>query len=508
MRSLRVLFVVALLVVGIGAVLVALGVLPPSGAAATGQYITAAAVRRDVTQSVVASGSVTASTVYDLRFGSASQPASSAAATSSTSNSNSPTWPVTSVAVKVGDAVKAGDVLAVADPTNAKLQLVIAQANLASAQSKLSADRSAPTADTKAAARDALRQAQLQLGQAQQSYGNTLNQNAIALSQARSAVSAAKSRLTADKKAHAPSQTISADKAAVTQAEDNLTSSGARIAASNDQAANQVASAELGLTAAQHNYTTRIAPSTPAQIASDQASVATAQSAVDTAAAAVNYATLTAPIAGRISAVNIVAGTTAPSGTAVEVQSDAMTVTAAFSESDVPDLKVGQPAQITIKAVGTTPVAGTVGSIAESAASSSGSVVSYNVTVAITTPPATLRVGMSAQVSVTIAQSANVIAVPTAAVLGSGGTYVVQVVDSAGQVQDVTVDVGLVTSSYIEITNGLSVGQQVVIGTSTSRSGSTTTGGGLFGGGAIPVGGGGGRFNGGGGRNTGGGTAP
>ena len=164
-----------------------------------------------------------------------------------------------------------------------------------------------------------------------------------------------------------------------------------------------------------------------------------------------------------------------------------MTVTAAFSESDVPNLKVGQAADVTIKAVGSDPVAGTVSSIAESSASGSGGVVSYDVTVALTTPPATLRVGMSAQVSVTIAQSANVIAVPAAAVLGAGGTYVVQVIDADGQVQDVTVDVGLVTSSYIEIKTGIAEGQRVVIGTSTSRSGSTTTGGGgLFGGGGDP----------------------
>ncbi|HEX7473451.1 MAG TPA: HlyD family efflux transporter periplasmic adaptor subunit [Candidatus Limnocylindrales bacterium] len=507
MRYLRVLFVVLLLVVGVGAVLVAVGVLPPSSTVAGSQYITTAAARRDVTKSVVASGSVTASTVYDLRFGSASQPAgSTTSATASTSNnSSSPTWPVTSVAVKVGDVVAAGDVLAVADPTNAKLQLVIAQANLAAAKSKLTADKSAPTSDTKASARDALRQAQLQLSQARQNSANTRTQNWISLTQARRAVTTANSKLAADKKAHAPSQQISADKASVSQAQDNVTSTIARVNASNDQAANQVASAQLGLTSAQHNYTTRLAPSTAAQIASDQASVATAQSSVDTAQLAIDNASLKAPIAGRVSTVNIVAGATAPSGTAIEVQSSAMTVTAAFAESDVPNLKVGQAADITIKAVGTDAVAGTVSSIAESSASSSGGVVSYNVTAAIATPPATLRVGMSAQVSVTIAQSANVIAVPAAAVAGSGGTYVVQVVDSSGQVQDVTVDVGLVTSSYIEITSGLAEGQRVVIGTSTSRTGtSTSTGGGLFGGGAIP---GGGRFNGG-GRNPGGGTTP
>jgi len=320
-------------------------------------------------------------------------------------------------------------------------------------------------------------------------------------------VTTAKAKLTADKKAHAPSQQISADKASISQAEDNVTSTSARVNASNDQAANQVASAQLGLTTAKHNYTTRLAPSTAAQIASDQASVATAQSSVDSAQLAIDNATLRAPIAGRVSTVNIVAGATAPSGTAIELQSSAMTVTAAFAEGDVPNLKVGQTAQITIKAIGTDPIAGTVSSIAESSASSSGGVVSYDVTAAIATPPATMRVGMSAQVSVTIAQSANVIAVPAAAVAGSSGTYVVQVVDASGQVQDVNVDVGLVTSSYIEITSGLAEGQRVVIGTSTSRTGtSTTTGGGLFGGGAIPAGG---RFNGGGGtRNTGGGTNP
>jgi RND family efflux transporter MFP subunit len=507
MRSLRVLAVVMLLVVGIGAVLVATGVLPPTSPTTAGQYITAAAARRDVTQSVVASGTVSAATTYDLRFGEASQPAgSSTTSTSANGNAPSTSWPVASVAVKVGDIVKADDVLAVADPTNASLQLVIAKANLAAAQAKLTADRSAPNAATKAAASDALRQAQLQLSQASSNYSHAKSQNAISLSQARSALSRARSTLAKDKAAGAPSQTISADKAAVSQAQDNLTSTSARVAASNAQAANQVASAQLGLTSAKHDYTTRLAKATAAQLASDQASVATAQSDVDSAQLAVDNASLKAPIAGRVSAVNIVAGTTAPSGAAIEIQSSAMTVTAAFAESDVPDLKVGQTTEVTIKAVGTDPVAGTVSSIAETSASGSSGVVSYDVTVALTNPPTGLRVGMSAQVSVTIASSANVIAVPTAAVQGAGSTYVVQVVDANGQVQDVTVDVGLITSSYIEIKTGLTEGERVVIGTSTSRSGATTTGGGLFGGGGIP---GGGRLNaGGGGHTTGGGTNP
>ena len=148
MRFVRLLAVVVLLVVGIGAVLIATGVLPPTSASSAGQYITATAARRDVTESVVASGTVAAATTYDLRFGEASQPAGSSSSSNSNANATTPTWPVTSVAVKVGDVVKAGDVLAVADPTNAGLQLEIAKANLASAKAKLTADKSAPTAAT------------------------------------------------------------------------------------------------------------------------------------------------------------------------------------------------------------------------------------------------------------------------------------------------------------------------------------------------------------------------
>jgi macrolide-specific efflux system membrane fusion protein len=99
-----------------------------------------------------------------------------------------------------------------------------------------------------------------------------------------------------------------------------------------------------------------------------------------------------------------------------------------------------------------------------------------------------MRVGMSASVAVTTAQAANVIAVPAIALSGSAGSYAVRVVDANGQAQLVSVQVGLVTSSMAEIQSGLDVGETVVIGSSTQRTGGTTTTGGGFG---FPVGGGG-----------------
>ena len=39
-------------------------------------------------------------------------------------------------------------------------------------------------------------------------------------------------------------------------------------------------------------------------------------------------------------------------------------------------------------------------------------------------------------------------------------------------------EVGLVTTSYAQITTGITEGQEVVVGTTTARTGTTTTGGG------------------------------
>ena len=44
-----------------------------------------------------------------------------------------------------------------------------------------------------------------------------------------------------------------------------------------------------------------------------------------------------------------------------------------------------------------------------------------------------------------------------------------------GSTSSVAVQVGVVTTSYVQITSGLSAGDTVVVGTSSTRSGTTTT---------------------------------
>jgi macrolide-specific efflux system membrane fusion protein len=218
------------------------------------------------------------------------------------------------------------------------------------------------------------------------------------------------------------------------------------------------------------------------------ADASTTQNQLETTRA---HATLVAPEAGTVTAVNVVAGETAPSGDAMVVQSAGLEVTGDVVESDVSSVKVGQTATVTIDAVGAT-VSGSVTAVAPSAtASQNGSVVTFAVTVALKDPPAAVRPGMSAQVSVTIAQVANALTVPTAALQGTTGSYAVRVLGADGQVETRPVTVGLITSSLAEVTDGVTEGETIVTGTTSERAaGSNAFGGGFGGGGGgvrVPV---------------------
>jgi RND family efflux transporter MFP subunit len=193
-------------------------------------------------------------------------------------------------------------------------------------------------------------------------------------------------------------------------------------------------------------------------------------------------ASLTAPGAGIVTAVNIQVGANAPSGAAITIESADLDVSTSVVESDVARISEGQKASIAIAAVNAT-IQGTVTSIAPSASSAgNGGVVSYPVMIALDAPPTALRSGMSADVTIVTATASNVVAIPSRALSGSAGNYTVRVVASDGTVQTRAVTVGLITSSLAEIQSGLQAGEQVVTGTSSAQNGTTQ---GVFGGGQF-----------------------
>ena len=429
---LKIIAAVLLLVVGVGAVgFVLIG--PSFGGAASSSLLTAQATRTNVVDQVVATGSLAPAAVYGLAFGQVPTLVSGSSSSSS-SGSGSVVWPVKTVSVVVGQVVKQGDVLATADDVNATPQLAAAQANLAAADAKLATDQAGATAADKASAQLSITQAEQQLTNARTNYSDTLAKNKLSVAAAQAGVTKAKAQLTADQAASAPADVIAADQAAITNAQQQLASTQQQATQAAHQASQSISSAQLSVTAAEDGYASKVAAAPAATIASDQAQVATAQVSVDSAKTVVDNATLTAPAAGTVATVTIVAGFNAPSGTAITLQTGGMIATGSFAEADIDSLQVGQAATVTVNAVGKS-LPAKVTSISPSAASGgSSSVVTYAVQVTLDSTDATLRSGMSASIAVITASASGVIAIPAIALNGAAGDYSVNVVGSDGSV--------------------------------------------------------------------------
>jgi membrane fusion protein, macrolide-specific efflux system len=200
------------------------------------------------------------------------------------------------------------------------------------------------------------------------------------------------------------------------------------------------------------------------------------------------------------------------------VNTGKMTMTVAFSESDVSKVKVGQPATITLDALSGVQLGAHVTAIS-TVGTSSSSVVSYSATLTLDQKDSRVKPGMSASASVIVGQAQGV-NVPNSAITGSGSLATVTV-QSNGKKTQKQVVVGLRGDSRTQIVSGLSAGDQLVVtttlppltsATATSSSSSGTLGGtGARPGAGAGFGGGGGGFGGGGGTGrapAGGATAP
>ena len=207
--------------------------------------------------------------------------------------------------------------------------------------------------------------------------------------------------------------------------------------------------------------TTTTSTPSPSSLASAQASVYSAQAAVHTAETAVSNTKLYAPTSGTIASLSSLgpgdtvsagssggssdsssssssssgsgasaSGTTAgslggsssssssSSGFAEIVNTDSLTMTVAFSESDISSVHVGQPATVTLDALAGVELAAHVSSISL-VGSTSSSVVSYDATLTLDQNDNRVKPGMSASASVVTGQASGV-TVPNAAVTGTG----------------------------------------------------------------------------------------
>jgi multidrug efflux pump subunit AcrA (membrane-fusion protein) len=283
------------------------------------------------------------------------------------------------------------------------------------------------------------------------------------------------------------------------------------------------------------------------QIDSDEAAVTAATSQLSTAQTNLADANLTSTITGTVASVNLAPGQevsgSSGSGTSgsggsgsnasgssgasglgssssgsnssssgssndiVVVSTDSFTVNTTVDDTEVGQIQTGDQAVITPSG-SSTPVYGTVSSIGLIAASSSASVASFPVTIAVTGSPSGLYAGSSATVTIIVKQLYNVVEVPTGAVSYVNGQPTVTKVVGGSQVAQ-AVTTGISTGGETQITGGVKAGD-VVVDRVVRFNASTGSGRNILGGGGARTGtggagGGGGGFFGGGGGGGGGG---
>jgi membrane fusion protein, macrolide-specific efflux system len=240
------------------------------------------------------------------------------------------------------------------------------------------------------------------------------------------------------------------------------------------------------------------------QVFQQESTVATAQTSVTSAEEALDDATLRSPIAGLVIAVNdqvgdTVSGTNTSSsgnsgGEGNSGSSDSsdssssgsssafmtiadvaqFTVTADVAEADIANVAVGQTAEITFPAITGASSKATVTAIAPTG-TTSNSIVTYATTITLTNPPKNLRIGQTADVTITTkASKSTALYVPAAAITTADGVSTVKVV-SDGKTTPVTVTLGIVGDDGTQILTGLTAGETIVIGT-VSTATTTTTG--------------------------------
>lgn len=269
--------------------------------------------------------------------------------------------------------------------------------------------------------------------------------------------------------------------------------SGAVVTASSDRStvSRSVTSAQTAASGEQAPSASGSVGVTSETILADRAAIDAAEAALAVARRDRTLATLTSPISGTVVSVGLVSGDAVTAGSAeaaIRVQADdGYVVELPVSLAQIPDVAVGQSATVDLPAFDADYDA-IVSSVGVENVSDTAT-PSYTVVVALDADGEQLRIGATARVVITLATAEDVLTVPVSAVTRDGPTESVIVLSDAGP-KTVPVELGAVGSERIEITDGLSAGDRVVIAdlarTVGDEDSTSSTGlGGLSGGGAA-----------------------
>lgn len=200
------------------------------------------------------------------------------------------------------------------------------------------------------------------------------------------------------------------------------------------------------------------------QIAQSQSRIAAAQAGLDRMVLRAPFAGIVADISGELGEYATPSPPGIPTPPAIDLIDDrCLYVSAPIDEVDAAYLKTGQEARITLDALKGKTYAGKVKRVAPYVLEIEKQARTVEVEVDFVDSPATenLLVGYSADVEIVHASHAQVLRIPTQAILEGKRVLVYRPVD--GVLEERVVSVGLSNWEQSEITDGLQAGEQIVL---------------------------------------------
>lgn len=218
-----------------------------------------------------------------------------------------------------------------------------------------------------------------------------------------------------------------------------------------------------------------------ADIKALEAQIAQAQLSVSTAQLTLGYTKITAPIDGVVVAIVTQEGQTVNANQSAPTiiklaQLDTVTVKAQISEADVVRVKPGQSVYFTIlgepnrryrtRLREVEPAPDSIATDSTSSTSSASTqAIYYNGLMDVPNPDGKLRISMTAQVNIVLADAKKVVLIPSAA-LGERdreGNFTVRVMGEDGKPVPRKVKVGINNNVNAQVTEGLAAGEKVVV---------------------------------------------
>lgn len=181
--------------------------------------------------------------------------------------------------------------------------------------------------------------------------------------------------------------------------------------------------------------------------------------------------TIYAPISGTVTGLSLQVGSVIVGEEKIAsiVTNTNPTVSVNLTQIDVSKVKIGNKVTITLDAYSGKTYTGKVISI-DTVGSVSSGVTNYPTVIMLDTQNPEILPNMNASASIITQTKDDVLLVPTSAVQSQNGQVTVRVMKN-GVVTQVPVETGLTSDSQIEITSGLSEGDNVVTSTTTTTNG-------------------------------------